>query len=117
MVAQSQSAFGQNLEMTGHDFHAFLDAVNREIYLEHLIVLIEISIFGTRCWFSYRMEKNHKISPYRFIVPPLNNVEFKETFTTFLFNVFSISRLFIDQAIYYTWKKISNKPSHNLQHY
>ncbi len=49
MVAQSQSAFGQNLEMAGHDFHAFLDAVNRKIYLEHLIVLIEISIFGTRC--------------------------------------------------------------------
>lgn len=49
MVAQSQSAFGQNLEMAGHDFHTFLDAVNREIYLEHLIVLIEISIFGTRC--------------------------------------------------------------------
>ncbi len=26
----------------GHDFHAFLDTVNREIYLEHLIVLIKI---------------------------------------------------------------------------
>ncbi len=51
----------------GHDFHAFLDTVNREIYFEHLIVLIKISIFGARYRLSYRMEKN----PYRCIVPPL----------------------------------------------
>ncbi len=55
----------------GRDFRAFLDAVNREIYLEHLIALIKISIFGARYRFSYRMEKDRHISPYRFIVPPL----------------------------------------------
>ncbi len=53
------------------DLHAFLEAVKREIYLEHLIVLIKILIFGTKYWFSYRMEKNHDISTYRFIVPPV----------------------------------------------
>ncbi len=53
------------------DLHAFLDAVNREIYLEHLIVLMKISILGARYRLSYRMEKNRDISPYRFIVPPL----------------------------------------------
>ncbi len=52
------------------DFHAFLDAVNREIYLVHLIVLMKISIFGARYRLSYRMEKNRDISPYRFIVHP-----------------------------------------------
>ncbi len=50
---------------------AFLDTVNREIYLEHLIVLMKISIFGARYRLSYRMEKNRDISPYRFIIPPL----------------------------------------------
>ncbi len=53
------------------DFHTFLDAVNREIYLLHLAVLIKILIFGARYQFSYCMENNRDISPYRFIVPPL----------------------------------------------
>ncbi len=44
---------------------------NREIYLEHLIILIKISVFGARYRFSYRTEKNRDISPYRFIVPPI----------------------------------------------
>ncbi len=48
----------------GRDLNAFLDAVNREIYLEQLIVLIKISIFGARYRFSYRMEKNRDISLY-----------------------------------------------------
>ncbi len=50
---------------------SFLDAVNREIYLEHLIILIKILIFGTRYRFSYRMSKNRDILPNRLIVPPL----------------------------------------------
>ncbi len=55
----------------GRDFPAFLDAGSREIYLECLIVVIKISIFGAWYRFSYRMEKDNDISPYRFIVPPL----------------------------------------------
>ncbi len=53
------------------DFHAVLDAVNRDIYLENLITLTKISIFVTRYRFWYRMEKNRDLSAYRFIVPPL----------------------------------------------
>ncbi len=69
MVAQS--ALERRWKWRGHDFHAFLNAGSREIYLERLIVLIKISIFGAIYRFSYRMEKDNDISPYRFIVPPL----------------------------------------------
>ncbi len=39
---------GRSWKWHGRDFHAFLDAVNREIYLEYLVVFIKISIFGAR---------------------------------------------------------------------
>ncbi len=70
-LAQSPSDFGKKLEMARLWFpHIF-----REIYLEHIIVLIKLSIFGARYRFSYRMEKDRDISPHRCIVPPtpINN--------------------------------------------
>ncbi len=66
MVAQS--ALERRWKWRGCDFNAFLDAGSREIYLERLLVLIKISIFGARYRFSYCMEKDNDISPYRFII-------------------------------------------------
>ncbi len=65
----SNRFFERSWKWRARDFHAFLDAVNREIYLKHLVVLIKISIFVTRYRFLYHMEKNRDISPYQFIVP------------------------------------------------
>ncbi len=66
-----RALFERSWKWCGHDLPGFLDAVNREIYLQHLVVLIKLSIFGTRYRFPYRMEKNRDMSPYRFIAPPL----------------------------------------------
>ncbi len=69
MVAQS--SLERSWKWRSRDFHAFLDTVNREIYLERLIVFIKISKFGSKYQYSYRKETDRDISPYRFIEPPL----------------------------------------------